>query len=99
MKSKIGVLLVQVGYDKDPDRVLEKALSMVDGAAKQYNMLDIVCMPELYYEGDKTRFLEAWRACSRRNHVNIITGSTLVYPCSQDKAMPDPAYPPCSYDM
>ena len=79
MKDKIGVLLVQVGYDKDPGKVLSKAVSMVDEAKKLYGMLDIVCMPELYYEGDRDTFLDAWRACSRRNDVNIVTGSMPVY--------------------
>lgn len=88
MKNKIGVLLVQVGYDKDPDKVLNKAVSMVDEAKKQYGMLDIVCMPELYYEGDRDTFLDAWRACSRRNNVNIVTGSMPVYPCSPEGAKP-----------
>ena len=86
MKDKIGVLLVQVGYDKDPDKVLQKTVSMVDEAKKLYGMLDIVCMPELYYDGDRDTFLETWRACSRRNHVNIVTGSIPVYPCPSIKA-------------
>lgn len=92
MKSRIGVLLVQVGYDKDSNRVLQKAVSMVDEAKKQYGMLDIVCMPELYYEGDRDTFLETWRACSRRNHVNIVTGSMPVYPDEPNKTQPaDPS--------
>ena len=85
MKSKIGVLLVQVGYDKDPEKVLTRAVSMVDEAKKQYGMLDIVCLPELYYEGERDMFLEAWRACSRRNNVNIVTGSIPVYPDPPNK--------------
>ncbi len=82
VKSRIGVLLVQVGYDKDPDRVHDKAVSMVDEAAEKYGALDIVCMPELYYEGGRDDFLEAWRACSVQNKVNIVTGSMPVYACS-----------------
>ena len=78
MKEKIGVLLVQVGYDKDPASVLAKAVSMVDEAAGQHSVLDIVCMPELYYEGDRDAFIEAWRECAIRNHVNIVTGSMPV---------------------
>lgn len=79
MKSKIGVLLVQVGYDKDPEKVLAKAVGMVDEAKKMYSMLDIVCMPELYYEGDRDVFIDTWKACAVRNHVNVVTGSMPVY--------------------
>ena len=78
MKSRIGVLLVQVGYDKDPDKVLKKAVDFVDEAKKKYNLLDIVCMPELYYEGDKETFLSTWKECAVRNNVNIVTGSMPV---------------------
>ena len=78
MKSKIGALLVQVGYDRDSQKVLEKAVSYVDEAAERYSMLDIVCMPELYYEGDRNVFIDTWKECARRNHVNVITGSMPV---------------------
>ena len=50
VKDKIGVLLVQVGYSRDPEEVLNKAVSIVDEAKEKYKMLDIVCMPELYYD-------------------------------------------------
>lgn len=78
MKSKIGVLLVQVGYEKDPEEVLKKAVGFVDEAAERYKMLDIVCMPELYYKGDNNLFIDTWKACAVRNHVNVITGSMPV---------------------
>ena len=78
MKDKIGVLLVQVGYSKDPEEVLSKAVGFVDDAAGKYRMLDIVCMPELYYDGDKDTFINTWKECAARNHVNIVTGSMRV---------------------
>ena len=78
MKSRIGVLLVQVGYDKDAQAVLKKAVDFVDDAREKYGVLDIVCMPELYYEGDRGVFLDTWRECARRNKVNIVTGSMPV---------------------
>ena len=78
MKNEIGVLLVQVGYGKDQGETLKKAVSYVDEAKKKYGMLDIVCMPELYYEGGRDEFLTAWKECARRNHVNIVTGSMPV---------------------
>ena len=78
MKKQIGVLLVQVGYDKDPEKVLEKAVGFVDEAAGKYDMLDIVCMPELYYEGDRNVFIDTWKKCAVRNRVNIVTGSMPV---------------------
>ena len=78
VKDKIGVLLVQVGYSRDPQEVLNKAVSFVDEAKERYKMLDIVCMPELYYDGDRDDFVDAWKKCAVRNHVNIVTGSMPV---------------------
>lgn len=78
MKSKIGVLLVQVGYSHDSEATLEKAVAMIDDAREKYSTLDIVCMPELYYKGDKGHFVETYRECAKRNNVNIITGSMPV---------------------
>lgn len=78
MSDQVGVLLVQVGYDKNSESVLEKAVSMIDEAHEKYKKLDIVCMPELYYEGDKKHFIDTYRECAVRNNVNIITGSMPV---------------------
>lgn len=78
MKSKIGVLLVQVGYSHDSEETLKKAVAMIDDAHEKYRMLDIVCMPELYYKGDKDHFIDTYRECAIRNNVNIITGSMPV---------------------
>ena len=78
MSDQVGVLLVQVGYDKNSESVLEKAVNMIDEAHEKYKKLDIVCMPELYYEGDKKHFIDTYRECAVRNNVNIITGSMPV---------------------
>ena len=72
MSDQVGVLLVQVGYDKNSESVLEKAVSMIDEAHEKYKKLDIVCMPELYYEGDKKHFIDTYRECAVRNNVNIV---------------------------
>ena len=78
MSDQVGVLLVQVGYDKDSKSVLEKAVRMIDEAHEKYRKLDIACMPELYYEGDKNYFIDTYKECAIRNNVNIITGSMPV---------------------
>ena len=78
MSDQVGVLLVQVGYDKNSESVLEKAVNMIDEAHEKYKKLDIVCMPELYYEGDKKHFIDTYKKCAIRNNVNIITGSMPV---------------------
>ena len=78
MSDQVGVLLVQVGYDKNSESVLEKAVNMIDEAHEKYNKLDIVCLPELYYEGDEKQFIDTYKKCAIRNNVNIITGSMPV---------------------
>ena len=50
MSDQVGVLLVQVGYDKNSESVLEKAVNMIDEAHEKYKKLDIVCMPEQTHE-------------------------------------------------
>ena len=76
--KKIGVLLVQIGYDKNPGAVLEKAEKMIDEAMEENSMVDVVLLPELYYSGEKEAFLDTYKRLAKKYNVNIITGSMPV---------------------
>lgn len=78
-KDKVESLLVQVGYEKDPGEVLGKAVSFIDENAPKYKDLDIICLPEMYYKGEKDLFLDTYTGLAKKYSVNIITGSMPVY--------------------
>jgi len=78
MKDNIGVLLVQIGYDKDPDRVLARAEEMIEGALEKHPDTDVICLPELYYEGEKDKFIDTYKRLAKDRGVNIVTGSMPV---------------------
>lgn len=87
MGRKIGVLGVQVGMTDDKHDNLMRAIKLIDEACENYNKIDLVCMPELFYSnptkenrsyiGEQldSEFFNEFSACAKRHHINIITGS------------------------
>ena len=49
MSRKIGILGVQVGLTADKHDNLMRAINLIEEACENYNKIDLVCMPELFY--------------------------------------------------
>lgn len=87
MKKEIGVMGIQVGMTDNKHDNLERALALIDAGFEKYKMVDVICLPELFYSnptkenrsviGEElhSEFFERFSECAKKYNVNIITGS------------------------
>ena len=87
MSRKIGILGVQVGLTADKHDNLMRAINLIEEACENYNKIDLVCMPELFYSNPTkenrgfigehldSEFFYEFSDCAKRHHINIITGT------------------------
>lgn len=87
MKDKLGILGIQVGVTPDKEDNLRRALELIDEAFLRYKKIDLICLPEMFYEfpekeerltagqGTYERFEEAFSEYAKKYNVNIVTGT------------------------
>lgn len=85
--KNIGILGIQMGWTKDKEDNLNRALNFIDDGMKNHPDIDIICLPELFYAVPKANdidgvcenrgghFEETFRACAKKYGVNILTGT------------------------
>ena len=83
MKDKLGILGIQVGVTPDKEDNLRRALELIDEAFLRYKKIDLICLPEMFYEfpekeerltagqGTYERFEEAFSEYAKKYNVNI----------------------------
>ena len=83
---KTGILAIQVGWTKDKDDNLRRALALIDEAMTLHDKVDLICLPEMYYVNPTRKNLDTvgmplWNPLTialadyaRKYHVNIVTG-------------------------
>lgn len=87
MKDKLGILGIQVGVTPDKEDNLKRALGFIDEAFLRYKKIDLICLPELFYEfpekkerltagyGAYERFAGCFSEYAKKYNVNIVTGT------------------------
>lgn len=85
--KKVKIMGIQIGWTKDKEDNLKRALAFIDEGMKQYPQTDLICLPEFFYaaagemnrdtvgETLDGRFAQTFAACAEKYGVNILTGT------------------------
>lgn len=85
--KNIGIMGIQIGWTKNKEDNLNRALNLIDEGMSVYPKTDLICLPEIFYtipnrenksyigESLDGPFASAFSACAKKYQVNIITGT------------------------